>query len=103
MLNGEAVYSCMMLALDAEGKEVTTIEGLMDGEKINDLQKAFIKKDGMQCGFCTPGQVIAAQALLLKTPKPTIEQVKKGMSGNLCRCGAYPNIVDSVLEAAETI
>jgi len=100
LLDGKAVYSCLMLALDAQGKEVTTIEGLMDGEKIGSVQKAFIKKDGMQCGFCTPGQVMAAQALLLKNPNPTANEVKKGMSGNLCRCGAYPNIVDSVLEAA---
>ena len=100
LLNGKAVYSCMMLALDANGKEITTIEGLMDGEKISDLQKAFIKKDGMQCGFCTPGQIMAASSLLSNNPKPTPDEVKKGMSGNLCRCGAYPNIVDSVLEAA---
>ncbi len=103
LLDDKAVYSCMLLALDANGKEVTTIEGLMDGEKINDLQQAFIDKDGMQCGFCTPGQIMAAHALLLENPHPSRDQVVKGMSGNICRCAAYPKIVDSVLAAAEKV
>ncbi|HDQ00296.1 MAG TPA: (2Fe-2S)-binding protein [bacterium] len=102
LLNGKAVYSCMMLALDAAGSEVTTIEGLLNGEEINPLQQAFIEKDGMQCGFCTPGQIMAAQALLSKNPHPSRAEVMTGMSGNLCRCAAYPKIVDSVLAAAET-
>ncbi|MCU0645374.1 MAG: (2Fe-2S)-binding protein [bacterium] len=101
LLDGKAVYSCHLLALDAEGKEVTTIEGLMNGEKLHPIQDAFIEHDGYQCGFCTPGQVMAAQALLLKNPRPTKAEVMEGMSGNLCRCGAYPNIIDSVLAAAE--
>lgn len=101
LLDGIAVYSCHMLALDAAGKEVVTIEGLMNGEKLHPVQEAFIEEDGLQCGFCTPGQVMAAYALLLKTPKPTAEQVKEGMSGNLCRCAAYPNIVNSVMTAAK--
>lgn len=101
LLNGKAVYSCHMLALDAAGKEVTTIEGLMTGEKLHPVQEAFIEHDGLQCGFCTPGQVMAAQALLIKHPKPTREQVLDGMSGNLCRCAAYPNIIESVIAAAE--
>jgi len=101
LLNGEAVYSCHILALDAAGKEVTTVEGLMEGEKLHPLQEAFIEHDGLQCGFCTPGQIMAARALLLKHPRPTVEQVKEGMAGNLCRCSAYPNIIDSVLAAAK--
>jgi len=101
LLDGKAVYSCHMLALDAAGKEVVTIEGLMDGENLHPLQTAFIEEDGLQCGFCTPGQVMAAYALLMKHPKPTVEQVKEGMSGNLCRCAAYPNIVKSVMAAAK--
>jgi aerobic-type carbon monoxide dehydrogenase small subunit (CoxS/CutS family) len=101
LLDGTAVYSCHMLALDAAGKEVVTIEGLMNGEKLHPVQEAFIKEDGLQCGYCTPGQVMAAYALLLKNPKPTVEQVKEGMSGNLCRCAAYPNIVNSVMTAAQ--
>ncbi|NOX90389.1 MAG: (2Fe-2S)-binding protein [Calditrichaeota bacterium] len=102
LLDGEAVYSCHILALDAEGKSVTTIEGLLGGEELHPLQKAFVKKDGIQCGFCTPGQIMAAQALLLKNPRPAKEDVLEGMSGNLCRCGAYPKIIESVLEAAKT-
>ena len=101
LLDGKAVYSCHMLALDADGKEVTTIEGMMNGEELHPIQKAFVEHDGIQCGFCTPGQVMAAQALLIKNPKPTKEQVLDGMSGNICRCSAYPNILKSVIAAAE--
>jgi len=100
LLNGNAVYSCHVLALDAAGKEVTTIEGLMNGESLHPIQQAFIDKDGLQYGFCTPRQIMAAHALLLKNPTPTREQVQDGMAGNLCRCAAYPKIVDSVLAAA---
>jgi xanthine dehydrogenase YagT iron-sulfur-binding subunit len=103
LLNGKAVYSCHMLALDAAGKEVTTIEGLLNGEQLHPLQEAFIEQDGFQCGYCTPGQIMAAYALLLKHPRPTVEQVKEGMAGNLCKCSAYPNIVKSVMAAAEKI
>ncbi len=102
LLDGRAVYSCHMLAVDAQGKKITTIEGLMRGEELHPLQKAFVKKDGFQCGFCTPGQVMAAQALLLKNPQPSKEEILDGMSGNLCRCAAYPKIIDSVLEASKT-
>jgi len=101
MMNGKAVYSCHMLAVDAAGKEITTIEGLMNGENLHPIQEAFVEHDGLQCGFCTPGQIMAAQALLFTHRHPTLEQVKQGMSGNLCRCSAYPQIVDSVLDAAE--
>lgn len=101
LLDGKAVYSCHMPALDAAGKVVLTIEGLMDGEKLHPLQEIFIQHDGLQCGFCTPGQVMAAYALLLENPDPTPEQAKDAMSGNLCRCGAYPNILKSVMAAAE--
>jgi xanthine dehydrogenase YagT iron-sulfur-binding subunit len=101
LMDGKAVYSCHILALDAQGTEIVTIEGLMKGEELHPLQEAFIEHDGMQCGFCTPGQVMAAYALLKETPKPSREQVLEGMSGNLCRCGAYPNIVKSVIAAAK--
>ena len=90
-----------MLALDVAGKEVITVEGLLTDDKLHPIQKAFVEHDGMQCGFCTSGQVMAAQALLLKNPNPTKDQVMEGMSGNLCRCGAYPHIIDSVLDRAE--
>lgn len=103
LLGSKAVYSCHMLALDADGKEITTIEGLLTGEKLHPIQQAFLEKDGLQCGFCTPGQIMAAYALLLQNPNPTKEDVLKGMSGNLCRCAAYPKIIESVLEAAKAM
>jgi xanthine dehydrogenase YagT iron-sulfur-binding subunit len=101
LLDGEVVYSCHMLALDAHGKSVTTVEGLMNGEKLHPVQEAFVEEDGLQCGFCTPGQVMAAVSLLQKKPSPTRDEVIKGMSGNICRCGAYPKIIDSVLSASK--
>ena len=101
LLDGKAIYSCHIFALDADGQEVQTIEGLLTGEKLHPVQEAFIKHDGYQCGFCTPGQIMAAKGLLTNHPKSTVEQVKVGMSGNLCRCAAYPKIVDSVLAAAQ--
>lgn len=101
LMDGKAVYSCHTLALDAAGREVTTIENLMKGETLHPIQEAFIEHDGIQCGFCTPGQIMAAQALLNKYPKPSREQVLEGMSGNICRCAAYPGIINSVLAAAE--
>lgn len=101
LLDGKPVYSCSMLALDVAGKEVMTIEGLLSGEKLHTVQEAFVEKDGLQCGFCTPGQIMAAYALLQRHPNPTREQVLEGMAGNLCRCAAYPKIIDSVLEAAK--
>lgn len=101
LLNGQAVYSCHILALDAAGGEVVTVEGLLKGEELHPLQKAFAEHDGMQCGFCTPGQIMAAHALLLNNPHPTREEMLEGMSGNLCRCSAYPKIIDSVIAASE--
>ena len=100
LVDGKAVYACHFLALDAADKEVLTIEGLLSGEKLHHLQQAFVDHDGLQCGFCTPGQIMAAYGLLQKYPKPTREQVLAGMSGNLCRCAAYPKIIESVLAAA---
>jgi len=100
LLDNKAVYSCHMLALDAANSSVITIEGLMSGEELHPLQKAFVEHDGMQCGFCTPGQIMTAQALLLKNPHPSREEILTGMSGNLCRCAAYPHIIESVLAAS---
>lgn len=101
LMEGIPIYSCQTLALDAAGKSITTIEGLLDGEELHPLQKAFIDHDGYQCGFCTPGQIMAAQGLLNENPNPTREEALIGMSGNLCRCAAYPKIIDSVLGAAK--
>ena len=101
LMDGKAVSSCHLLAMDAAGTEITTIEGLMTGEKLHPVQEVFIQHDGLQCGFCTPGQIMAAQAIIVKNPKPTKEEILEGMSGNLCRCAAYPNILKSVIAAAE--
>ncbi len=101
VLDGEAIYSCHTLALDAHGKEVITVEGLMTGEELHPLQEAFIEEDGLQCGYCTPGQIMSAYALLLEEQNPSDEHIKLAVSGNLCRCAAYPHILASVRTAAE--
>ena len=103
LVNDKAVYSCHILALDVAGKNVVTVEGLMSGEELHPVQKAFIDHDGLQCGYCTPGQIMATQALLIKNPKPNKEQIIDSMSGNICKCAAYPNIIKSVVGAAEKI
>src|ERR1017187_9686577 len=86
--------------LKLTGTEITTIEGLLSKGKLHPIQEAFAEHDGMQCGFCTPGQIMSAQAILIKNPKPSKEEILDGMSGNLCRCAAYPNILKSVVAAA---
>jgi len=101
LLNDKAVYACQMLALDAEGSKVTTIEGLLTGEEVHPLQKAFMEKDGLQCGYCTPGQIMSAYALLIENPEPSKNQILEALSGNLCRCSAYPKIAESVQHAAQ--
>ncbi|MDP9256352.1 MAG: (2Fe-2S)-binding protein [Actinomycetota bacterium] len=100
LVDGRAVLSCIMRAEQAEGCDVTTIEGLGDEGALSALQRAFVEEDALQCGFCTAGQVVSATALLASTPRPTSEQVRAAMSGNLCRCGAYPGIERAVLRAA---
>ena len=99
MLDGRAVASCILLAAAAEGRAVTTIEGLADGIGAA-VQEAFVAEDALQCGFCTPGQVVSATALLTGTPRPTREEIRSALAGNLCRCGAYPKIERAVLRAA---
>ena len=101
LIDGVARYSCLTLALEAVGTEITTVEGLMHGEQLGPVQQAFVEQDALQCGYCTPGQVVSVEALLRKTPQPTIEQIREGVSGNLCRCGAYQNIFRAALRAAE--
>lgn len=103
ILAGETVYACLTLAIDCEGCEIRTIEGVTQGQMLHPVQEAFIEHDGYQCGFCTPGQVMSAVSLLEHNPNPTEEDVREGMSGNICRCGAYPNIIDSVLSAAQAM
>ena len=98
----EPAYACLTLAAACEGRAVTTIEGLARANELHPVQRAFIEHDALQCGFCTPGQILAAVALLRRTPHPTADDVTRWMSGNLCRCGAYPKIVRAVLDAAHS-
>jgi aerobic-type carbon monoxide dehydrogenase small subunit (CoxS/CutS family) len=100
LVDGRSVLSCILLAPQAEGCEVTTIEGLGDEGSLSILQRAFVEEDALQCGFCTAGQVVSATALLAAVPHPTSAEVRHAMSGNLCRCGAYPGIERAVLRAA---
>ena len=101
IVNGKAVNSCLYLAMDINGKEVTTIEGLADGEKLHPLQEAFIEEGAVQCGYCTPGVIMAAKALLDENPDPTEEEIRKGISGNLCRCTGYIKIIKGISSAAQ--
>ncbi|MEE9562652.1 MAG: (2Fe-2S)-binding protein [Thermoanaerobaculia bacterium] len=94
-------YACMTLALEAEGAEITTIEGLMNGEELGAVQQAFKEKDAFQCGYCTPGQVMAVEGLLRFNSEPDLEEIRLGVSGNLCRCGTYPNIFKAARRASE--
>jgi aerobic carbon-monoxide dehydrogenase small subunit len=99
-LDGKAVKSCTVLAVQAAGGEVTTIQGLADGGEWHPVQKAFHERHALQCGFCTPGMIMAAVDLLKDNPTPTEDEVREGLEGNLCRCTGYQNIVDAVLQAS---
>ena len=102
-VDGEPVYACLALTVACEGAEVTTIEGLAGGpggEALHPVQRAFIECDAVQCGYCTPGQVMAAAALLRRSPQPTDDEIAAAMSGNLCRCGTYPRIAQAIRRAA---
>ena len=100
LLDGEPVCSCMLLAVDAIGHEITTVEGLGTPERMSPVQAAFVEADALQCGFCTPGFVVTSTALLRKQPNPTLEDIKAGLAGNLCRCGTYSRIFEAVQKAA---
>ena len=99
LLDGKPVYACQMLAVQAVGRSITTIEALGESDQLHPIQQAFLDNDGGQCGYCTPGFVISAKALLDATPKPTEEQIRQALSGNLCRCNAYGRIIESVKQA----
>ena len=101
LIDDRPQYACMMLAVEAEGHEITTLEGLMDGEKLGPVQQAFVEKDAFQCGYCTSGQIMATEGFLRKNTDPSMDDIRRAMSGNLCRCGAYPNIFKAVRRAAE--
>ena len=103
IINGRNMYSCSQLAVWMEGKDILTVEGLAKGDKLDPIQEAFIEHDGPQCGFCTSGQIMSGKALLLKNAKPTEAQARRGLSGNLCRCGNYNREVAAVLAAAKTL
>jgi len=99
-LDGTPVYACMVLAVEAQGVKITTIEGISPNGKLTKLQEAFVSCDGLQCGYCTPGFVMSLSALLERNPRPTEADVRKACSGNLCRCGSYPRIFEAALQAA---
>jgi carbon-monoxide dehydrogenase small subunit len=101
LMDGQTVNSCLVLAAEADGKEITTIEGLAEGDRLHPIQQAFVDHGGLQCGFCTPGMILSAKALLDKNPHPTEEEIRQGISGNLCRCTGYTKIIESIKAAAE--
>ena len=101
LIEGETSLSCLMLAMDAVGKEIVTIEGLEEGGHLHPLQRAFVEKGGLQCGFCTPGMILTAKAILDEEDHPTEDTIKKKMSGNLCRCTGYKKIIEAVLSVTE--
>ncbi|MGD0657440.1 MAG: (2Fe-2S)-binding protein [Syntrophorhabdales bacterium] len=103
LMDGKPVASCLVLAVAAQGKEILTVEGLSQGEKLHPVQEAFVKYAAIQCGFCTPGMVMAAVAFLDENPEPTTEEVRRAISGNLCRCTGYQQIVDAVMAAASAM
>jgi aerobic-type carbon monoxide dehydrogenase small subunit (CoxS/CutS family) len=101
LVDGNPACSCLMLAADAVGHEITTVEGLGSPEKMSPVQAAFVECDALQCGFCTPGFVVSSTALLARKPDPTLEEIRQGVAGNLCRCGTYGRIFEAVQKAAK--
>jgi carbon-monoxide dehydrogenase small subunit len=101
LLEGMAVHSCVVLAARCEGKEITTVEGLTEGGELNRLQRLFLKHGALQCGYCTPGMLMAATALLRRNPRPSLEETKIGLDGNLCRCTGYTGIFDAIQAHAQ--
>lgn len=100
-MDGRLVFSCMTLAMDAQGRRIETVEGLADGDNLHPIQEAFVEKDALMCGFCTPGFLVSSKALLDANDNPTPEEVREGLSGNICRCGTYPHVFEAVMSAAE--
>ena len=100
-VDGETVYSCMMLAVDAQGSEIKTVEGLADGNSLDPVQQAFIEHDALMCGFCTPGFLMSVRSLLDRNPDPSLDEVKVAVAGNTCRCGTYPRVFEAALKAAK--
>ncbi len=100
LLEEKPILSCITLAVECDGKKITTIEGISDGVTLSNLQEAFVRKGGLQCGFCTPGMILSGTALLKKNPRPKVAEIKKSLEGNLCRCTGYNGIIDAVLDVA---
>ena len=103
IMNGKTINSCLVLAVEADGKEITTIEGLADGDRLHPVQQAFLDEGGLQCGFCTPGMIMSAKALLDENPDPTDDEIRHGIAGNLCRCTGYTKIIKSIKTASKMI
>jgi carbon-monoxide dehydrogenase small subunit len=101
LLNGRPVNSCLVLSVQADGREVQTIEGIETAEGLHPLQKAFVEKGAIQCGFCTPGMIVTAKSLLEKNPNPDRDEIREAISGNLCRCTGYQKIIEAIASAAE--
>jgi xanthine dehydrogenase YagT iron-sulfur-binding subunit len=99
IVDGRTVYSCSTLAIEVQGKQIRTVDGLANGNTLHPVQQAFVDQDGLMCGFCTPGFVMATVALLERTPNPTVEQARKGLDGNICRCGTFVRIMEAALKA----
>ncbi len=100
-MDGKLVFSCMTLAMDAQGRKIETVEGMADGDNLHPIQEAFVEKDALMCGFCTPGFLVSSKSLLDANDNPTPEEVREGLSGNICRCGTYPHVFEAVMSAAE--
>jgi carbon-monoxide dehydrogenase small subunit len=101
IMDGKAVNSCLVLAAEADGKRITTIEGLADDDELHPIQQAFIEHGGLQCGFCTPGMIMSTKALLDENPNPSEEEIRRGIAGNFCRCTGYTRIIESITAAAK--
>jgi xanthine dehydrogenase YagT iron-sulfur-binding subunit len=103
LFDGKPVYACSILAMDAEGHEIITVEGLLDGDNLHPVQEAFVEEDALMCGFCTPGFVVSVAALVAENDDPTLDEVKKALSGNLCRCGTYTRVFAAAQTAARRV
>src|SRR5262245_7173378 len=103
IVDGRTVYSCSTLAIEVQGKQIRTVEGLASGDRLHPVQQAFCDKDGLMCGFCTPGFVMAAVALIEKHPNPTLEQARRGLDGNICRCGTFVRVLEAAMEAGKAV
>ncbi len=101
LINGKPIFSCIKLVIDCDGEDILTIEGLADGDRLHPIQRSFIENSGFQCGFCTPGMIMATTALLDSNPNPTEQQAREAIAGHICRCGSYPKIVKSIQHAAK--